>query len=98
VTILAYVPDLMDRSRFGGVTVAFVSDPAALEEAGEDDVVVVDLSRPAVLAVLPRVRARRTIGFGSHVDRERLDAARAAGCDEVMVRSEFFRRVKEVLA
>ncbi|MDQ1373520.1 MAG: hypothetical protein QOJ09_858, partial [Actinomycetota bacterium] len=39
----------------------------------------------------------RTIGFGSHVDRELLDAARAAGCDEVMARSEFFRRVRELL-
>jgi hypothetical protein len=98
MTVIAYVPDLMDRSRFSAVAVEFVTQPDDLERAGEDDVVVVDLSRPAVLDVLPRLRARRTIGFGSHVDRERLEEARAAGCDEVMARSEFFRRIEEVLA
>jgi hypothetical protein len=29
------------------------------------------------------------IAFGSHVDKARLDEARAAGCDEVMPRSKF---------
>jgi len=39
----------------------------------------------------------RTIGFGSHVDRPTLDAASAAGCSVVLARSEFFRRVGELL-
>lgn len=98
MTVLAFVPDLMDRSRLSGLDVTFVTSPERLVEATEDDVVVVDLARDAVLDVLPRVPARRTIGFGSHVDRERLERARAAGCDEVMARSEFFRRVREILA
>jgi hypothetical protein len=39
----------------------------------------------------------RTIGFGSHVDHDLLDAARAAGCNEVLPRSAFFRRLEELL-
>ena len=73
----------------------FVTRPEDLLD-GDADLVVVDLSRPAVLEVLPRITAR-TIGFGSHVDRERLEQATAAGCDEVMARSEFFRRIEELL-
>ena len=93
--IAAYVPDLMDRSRFGGIEgVEFVAAPADLAGV-EADVVVVDLSRPGVLDSLPA--GVRTIGFGSHVDRELLAAARAAGCEEVMPRSEFFRRINELL-
>lgn len=90
-TVAAYVPDLMDRSKFGaGVT--FASSPADLVGM-EADVVVVDLSRPGVLDVLPQLAGRRVIGFGSHVDTERLDAARAAGCTEVLPRSQFFARL-----
>jgi hypothetical protein len=98
VTTLAYVPDLMDRSRLASRTVTFVPRAEALLQAAEGDVVVVDLSRPGVLDALGAMPAGvRTIGFGSHVDRELLDAARAAGCDEVLPRSEFFRRLAELL-
>lgn len=93
--VAAYVPDLMDRSRFGGIDdVEFVGSPADLA-AVDAEVVVVDLSRPGVLDALPG--GVRTIGFGSHVDRELLASARAAGVDEVMPRSEFFRRIRELL-
>lgn len=98
MTVFAFVPDLMDRSRLGGLDVTFVATPDELVAAGEGDVVVVDLSRPGVLDALPGVGPAHTVGFGSHVDRELLDAARAAGCDEVMARSEFFRRARELLA
>ena len=95
--VAAYVPDLMDRSRLAGIQgVDFVADPADLASAGAD-VVVVDLSRPGVLDALPAVERARTIGFGSHVDRDLLDRALAAGCDDVMPRSEFFRRARELL-
>src|SRR5213592_3684959 len=98
--IVAFVPDLMDRSKItaAGVDVQFVSSPAALESAAEGaTVVVVDLSRPGVLDALPSLRERRVIGFGSHVDRELLDRARAAGCTEVLARSAFFARVGDLL-
>ncbi len=95
--IAAYVPDLMDRSRLAGVgQVTFVATPGDLA-AVEADVVVVDLSRPGVLDAVGGLEGVRTIGFGSHVDTDVLDAARAAGCDEVMARSAFFRNARELL-
>jgi hypothetical protein len=96
--VAAYVPDLMDRSKLAAaVDVTFVSAPSDLAEVGAD-VVVVDLSRPGVLEALPDLAGARTVGFGSHVDRELLAAARAAGCDEVLPRSRFFARLGELLA
>ena len=44
-------------------------------------------------AVMPRV-----VAFGSHVDAERLKAARAAGCDRVLPRSKFVEELETDLA
>jgi CheY-like chemotaxis protein len=38
-----------------------------------------------------------TIAYGSHVDKVRLDEARAAGCDEVMPRSKFSAELPALL-
>jgi hypothetical protein len=99
VTVSLFIPDLMDRSK----VLAAVPDAvvvARIEQlaAGAGDTVVVDLSRPGVVAaVVPLVEAgARVIGFASHVDREGLEAARATGC-QVYARSAFFGRVAEVL-
>jgi hypothetical protein len=92
--VVAYVPDLMDRSRFTG-EVTFVANPEDLVGTAAD-LVIVDLGRAGVLEVLPRIGVR-TIGFGSHVDTELLEAARAAGCDEVLPRSQLFRRLSDLL-
>jgi len=54
--------------------------------------VLVDLSRPGVLDVLDRLASIRVVGFGSHVDRDLLSRAEAAGC-EATPRSAFFARV-----
>jgi hypothetical protein len=98
--VVAYVPDLMDRSRIsgaGGAEVEFVSSPAALPDRGASaDLVIVDLGRPGVLEVLPQVTAP-TVGFGSHVDRDLLAAGRAAGCEQVLARSAFFAGLSSVL-
>jgi hypothetical protein len=95
-TVAAYVPDLMDRSRLGGIEITFVPSPAALASMAAD-VVVIDLGRPGALEVLPSLSGR-VIAFGSHVDADLLEAARAAGCDEVLPRSKFFARARELLA
>jgi hypothetical protein len=102
--VVAYVPDLMDRSRFSAVTgvrVRFVGSPAELAPASTESgasVVVVDVSRPGVLdALISGGIAGRVVGFGSHVDTELLDAARAAGCSEVVARSRFFGHLGEFL-
>ncbi len=96
-TILAYVPDLMDRSKVAAAApeVRFVDRPDDLVDA-EADLVVVDLGRPGVPDVLAEVDAK-VIGFGSHVDRDLLAAAEAAGCDEVLPRSRFFTQLNKLL-
>jgi hypothetical protein len=100
MTVRAFVPDLMDRSKVAAAapTTIFVREPGDLAaEAG--DVVVVDLSRPGVLDAIRAAAGDGAwvIGFGSHVDRAALEAARQAGCHEVLVRSAFFGRVGELL-
>jgi len=88
MTVVAYVPDLMDRSRLAGVVDTFVASPSGLVGV-EADVVIVDLGRPGVLDVVPSITAP-VLGFGSHVDADLLEAARAAGCALVLPRSRFF--------
>lgn len=103
MSVVGFVPDLMDRSKVAAAApgAVMVGRPAELAAAaGPGVVVVVDLSRPGVLDVLPAVAATgaRVIGFGSHVDRDVLVAARAAGCGEVLARSAFFGRLAGLLA
>ncbi len=95
---VAYVPDLMDRSKVGAYgPVTFVARPDDLPAAAQGaSLVVVDLSRAGVIEVLGAIAAP-TIGFGRHDDRERLAAATAAGCDRVLARSAFFAQVSELL-
>jgi len=50
-----------------------------------------------VLDVLGDVGAR-TVGFAAHVDEELMAAASAAGCDEVLARSVFFRRFPDFVS
>jgi hypothetical protein len=98
--VVAYAPDLMDRSRIaaGRADVTFVADLGGLAAASAGaDVVVVDLTRPGVLDVVPALDGR-VIGFANHTERGLLDAARAAGCRTVLARSAFFSRVGELLA
>lgn len=97
--IWVYVTDLMDRSRVASAVpdARFVRAPEALLEASADDTVVVDVSRPGVLDALPAITARRIIGYGSHVERDLLARAKAAGCTEVLPRSAFFSRLAELV-
>lgn len=98
--IAAFVPDLMDRSKVAAAAqgeVTFVGSAADLASV-EADVVVVDLARPGVLEALPGLAAARTIGFASHVERDLVKAAEAAGCGQVLPRSRFFASLRELLA
>jgi hypothetical protein len=95
--IVAYVPDLMDRSKVAAAgDVTFVSRAADLAGV-EADLVVVDVMRPGVLDVLPSLTAR-VIGFARHTEPALMAAAQAAGCDVVLARSAFFSRLDELLA
>lgn len=96
--IVAYVPDLMDRSKVAAAgEVTFVGDVVGLVAVAEGaDVVVVDLTRPGVVDSLSSIDAP-VIGFANHTQRELLDSARAAGCAEALPRSAFFSRLDELL-
>ena len=91
MTIAAFVPDLMDRSRFSGCRLL-----SSLEElrAATESLVVVDLSRPGVLDSLPDTKV---VGFAPHVDDALLAQANERGV-EALPRSVFFRRLPDLLA
>jgi len=103
--ILLLSDDLIDASKVlasaraeGEQAVQIKSlDRLAIALAGDPPTkVIVDLHFPgldldrlvAAIASLPD--KPRLVGYGSHVDAERLRAARRAGFDEVLPRSEFF--------
>ena len=91
-------------ARAAGLEVKQVRTPAALLDAAKQGApggVILDLHAegldvPALLAglrescpVMPR-----TVAFGSHVEAELLRAARAAGVDRVMPRSQFVKELE----
>jgi CheY-like chemotaxis protein len=51
----------------------------------------------ASLKTDPELRATRTLGYVSHVDSATIEAARAAGVDQVMARSAFVNQLGEIL-
>ncbi len=89
-----------------GVPVRFTRDPddllAALDPAAPA-LVLVDLGHRAAdpVAAIRALKARsplpRVVAFGSHVEGERLAAAREAGADRVLARSAFSARLPEIL-
>ena len=90
--ILAVTADLMDRSKISGALEGVRVVRPGAELAGAS-VVLVDLSLGGALDDALATGAR-VIAYGSHVDEERLAAARAAGA-EAMPRSVFFRRLAD---
>jgi hypothetical protein len=92
VEIVAFVDDLMDRSRLSGALpgVRFVR---SVDDLGAGDVVIIDLGRhrDLVRAVRGACSTARIIGFGPHVDDDAMQAARQEGADTVLPRSLFFR-------
>ena len=97
--VVAFVPDLIDRSRITNVVedAKFVDAPDALTSASADaDIVLVDLSRPGAVDVLPGLRCHRIVGFTNHTDKAGLDGARAAGA-VALARSDFFIGLEDLL-
>ena len=92
-----------------GVTVTFAgSRDAALASmrAEPPALVILDLNNPrtdpigtvAAMKHDATLSSIRTIGFVSHVDAETIDAARAAGIDEVLARSAFTTALPDLLS
>ncbi|MEJ2184302.1 MAG: hypothetical protein P8Z36_00015 [Gemmatimonadota bacterium] len=111
--VLALVADLIFAARVrgaapAGVAVRTTSRAEQLKAAAAVAVpglILVDLSAgddPVGLIRWVRSEARlegvRVVAFGSHVDVERLSAARAAGADTVLARSAFVGRLPDLLA
>lgn len=99
--VVAYVPDLMDRSKVAAAPadVTFVRQPAELAEAAADaDLVVVDVTRPGTIEALAALDGTRVIAFSKHTNREAMDAATAAGAHQVLARSAFFARLNDLLS
>jgi hypothetical protein len=98
VRIVAFVDDLMDRSRLVGVDdgIEFANDVAFARGA---DVVIVDLARHSDVVAAVRAFApdARIVVFGPHVDGAALTRARADGADRVLARSQFFRDPRAAL-
>jgi hypothetical protein len=100
---VAFVPDLMDRSKLNGVAdLIVVNSPAAIDTIaglGPGDIVAVDLSRDGALDAAARAaqRGAKVYGFASHVDTDTIKVANAEGVT-AMARSAFFGRVAELFA
>jgi len=88
--------------------VVFVRKRDAVMAAMRDnkpDLVLLDLDREALdpISVVREIRSApefadaQLIGFGSHVNVERLQSARAAGCDLAMARSAFVAALPKLL-
>ncbi len=109
MSVLIVCDDLMFTSkvtataRAHGLTAAVARTPAdAARKAPPAGCVIVDLHLPGLdlpqlLADLRAGSRAAVIGFGSHVDVEMLKAARAAGCDRVMPRSQFVKELEAKL-
>ena len=87
-------------ARSAGVSIRVIRDPATLG-AGPSPLLIVDLNQDGTLPAAvswKQSTGGQVIGFVSHVDTEIIRAARAAGIDRVLPRSEFDRRLPELLA
>ena len=112
-TVLAATVDvnlgvqIADAAKALGARCALVqrpSDLAARALTAAPDLVVLDLQLPGLdpaLAVqqLGRASGARVpvVAFGRHTEAPALRAARQGGCTEVLVRSDFFPKIGEVL-
>jgi len=103
---LIFSTKVTSTARALGLEVAAVGDLERAAELCRDkrpgcvfiDLAVPDLDITAAVAQLRRAAdAVPTVAYGSHVDKARLDAARAAGCDEVLPRSRFSAELPDLL-
>ncbi len=113
MSVLFFTKDLVFSSRLSGHTQALGIPLSVLSEADQlvtnasrDQVqlVLLDLSTPGLdpKQLVPQLRGlprppKAIIAFGPHVHATQLAAAREAGCDQVLARGEFNRRMASIL-
>ena len=105
-TDLLLQSQLAGAAQVAGASVAVVATVDALRDkiaADPPRLVILDLGNTALdpRTVVSEVRAVASevaiVAFGPHVNRERLDTARAAGCDVVMSRGQFHAQMPAIL-
>lgn len=97
--VVAFIPDLMDRSRLGARPVRLVSSlDQLLVAAPAASLVLVDLARPGTLESAASIVASgtRVVGFAPHVDDALRNDAAASGI-QVVTRSWFFGHLDELI-
>ena len=88
-----------------GVDLQLAPQPADLSSrlAGDCRLLLIDLAQPqldvpaAIAALRQTAPAAQAVAFGSHVDTASLEAAKQAGCDVVLSRSQFQNQYADLL-
>lgn len=111
--VLALVSDLATQSQLSGAAARTGAELDLADSAEallaklpqtKPRLVILDLSHPGLdpSQLLPRLRTSlpsiKVTAFGPHVHRERLTAAREAGCDLVMSRGQFHAEIDTILS
>ncbi len=104
---LFFLSKIQQTAQQVGVTTQAASPASAADDIAQSQpqVVILDLNHRSVSALdlvralkaSPATRAIPIVGFVSHVQADRVSAARAAGCDQVMARSAFAQQLPELL-
>ena len=106
---LMFASRIQEAARPVGAAVVRVGGPEALVARCREApprLVILDLDADRLeplraLAALggdPALRPLRVVGYVSHVDVERAEAARSAGCAEVMARGRFVKELPGLVA
>ena len=112
MSILYLTSDLLFSSRVSqtakqqgiDLQVSGAPDAAIASITADTRLVILDLTLPSldVVSTVARLREAnptvRIVAYGPHVQAGKLNAARAAGCDEVLTRGQFDREIARVLA
>ena len=105
---LLFSSKIRTTAKLAGIDLTFARTPADILEqarALKPDLLILDLNSTkadpiATVAILkqdPALASIRTLGFVSHVHTAIIDAARAAGIDDVMARSAFAAQLNDIL-
>jgi hypothetical protein len=104
ISDMLFSSKLREAAKATGVSIQAVRDPAAWAAAARDaKLAIVDLRLPAALAALSALAASpspsvRTVGFIDHERTDVMDAARSAGCADVMAKGQFANALPKLLA
>jgi AmiR/NasT family two-component response regulator len=91
---------LREAAKQVGLTVQATRDPAAFAAAARDaKLAIVDLRLPTAIEALTAAQGvpARTVGFIDHEKTDVMDAARAAGCADVMAKGQFANALPKLL-